>query len=395
MNAHAALPPTLRQRFLDAMSCAAATVNVVATDGPAGRAGVTVSAMASVSADGEAPTLLVCVHHLATAAAAILANGRFCVNILREDQSFISDTFAGRLPAPHGDRFACTGWAPMASGAPRVRDPLAAFDCRVHSAERIGTHHVFIGAVGEVFVAEAGSPLLFANRAYGAAARLAPRAAPAVRLRDRIRIGALPPFGPYLLPRLVAGLEARHGPVSLDLLEGDQRRLAQSLRAGDLDLALLCGGPDLGPDGDGGLATHPVADLTPHVLLAAGHPLAAAGRIALADLLAERMVLLDAAPGRDAVLALFAGTGTPCIGFRAQTMEMVRGLVAHGLGYALVATRPASAMSCDGQALVTRPLADAVPPRTLVLAHRADTPLSPAAQAFLAHAQATLCDDGA
>ena len=42
---------TLRQRFLDGMSQAAATVNVVTTDGPAGRYGVTVSAMSSVSAE--------------------------------------------------------------------------------------------------------------------------------------------------------------------------------------------------------------------------------------------------------------------------------------------------------------------------------------------------------
>ncbi len=31
----------LRDRFLQGMSCAAATVNVVTTDGPAGRSGVT------------------------------------------------------------------------------------------------------------------------------------------------------------------------------------------------------------------------------------------------------------------------------------------------------------------------------------------------------------------
>lgn len=167
MNAHAS-PPSLRQLFLDGMSRAAATVSVVATDGPAGRAGVTVSAMASVSADGESPTLLVCVHHLSPAAATIIGNGAFCVNVLREDQSYISDTFAGRLPAPDGDKFACADWRAMPTGAPRLAAPLAAFDCRVLSAERIGTHHVFLGAVADIFVAEPGSPLIFANRAYGA-----------------------------------------------------------------------------------------------------------------------------------------------------------------------------------------------------------------------------------
>jgi len=61
----------LRARFLGGMAQAAATVNIVTTDGPRGRAGVTVSAMSSVSADMEKPVLLVCVHHLSPAAPAI------------------------------------------------------------------------------------------------------------------------------------------------------------------------------------------------------------------------------------------------------------------------------------------------------------------------------------
>ena len=48
----------LRERFLSAMG-KVASVNVVTTDGPAGRSGVTVSEMSSVSADGENPTILV------------------------------------------------------------------------------------------------------------------------------------------------------------------------------------------------------------------------------------------------------------------------------------------------------------------------------------------------
>jgi flavin reductase (DIM6/NTAB) family NADH-FMN oxidoreductase RutF len=86
---------TLRRRFLIGMSHAACTVNVVTTDGAAGRHGVTVSAMVSVSADTPQPTLLVCIHHLSPVADALLKNGVFCVNVLREDQAHISDSFAG------------------------------------------------------------------------------------------------------------------------------------------------------------------------------------------------------------------------------------------------------------------------------------------------------------
>ena len=162
----------LRGAFLDGMSQVAATVNIVTTDGPHGRAGVTVSAMSSVSADRPAPSLLVCIHHLSATAPAILANGVFCVNVLREDQSHISNAFAGRTKTAGGDKFACTEWITGKTGAPRVADPLVAFDCRLTHSERIGTHHVMFGAVADIFVAQRGLPLIYANRAYGLPARL-------------------------------------------------------------------------------------------------------------------------------------------------------------------------------------------------------------------------------
>ena len=166
----------LRERFLGAMSRAACTVNVITTDGPAGRAGVTVSAMSPVSADMPRPTLLICVHHLSPAAEKILENGCFCVNVLSHDQAGISDMFAGRRGERGRDRFACADWAAMPSGAPRVVDPLVGFDCLTATARRVGTHHVIFGEVGEIFIAGRGSPLIYANRAYGTTAQLGPAA---------------------------------------------------------------------------------------------------------------------------------------------------------------------------------------------------------------------------
>jgi len=145
MNNH--ISSDLRADFLSGMSHAACTVNVVTTDGVAGRMGVTVSAMSSVSADTPKPTLLVCVHHQSATAQAILENGVFCVNILRDDQSYISDTFAGRFKDQVSNKFDCADWFAMQTGAPRVIDPLVAFDCKVQSSEQIGTHYVFMGEV--------------------------------------------------------------------------------------------------------------------------------------------------------------------------------------------------------------------------------------------------------
>jgi flavin reductase (DIM6/NTAB) family NADH-FMN oxidoreductase RutF len=167
--------PTLRHRFLDGMSQAACTVNVVTTAGAAGRHGVTVSAMVSVSADTPQPTLLVCIHELSPLVAALLVNGVFCVNVLREDQAHISDSFAGRSGAQGIAKFDCTRWTTQVTGAPRVMDALVAFDCRVTASERVGSHWVVFGSVLDIHVAGTGAPLIYANRAYGAL-RGSPRA---------------------------------------------------------------------------------------------------------------------------------------------------------------------------------------------------------------------------
>lgn len=162
----------LRGAFLEAMSHTAATVNIVTTDGPAGRAGVTVSAMASVSADTPAPSLLVCIHRLGSACSAILKNGVFCVNVLRDDQSPVSDVFAGRTGTADGDKFSCAEWVVQKTGAPRMADPLVALDCRLTHAELIGTHYVMFGEVEDIFIADRGLPLIYTGRAYGTPARL-------------------------------------------------------------------------------------------------------------------------------------------------------------------------------------------------------------------------------
>src|SRR5216683_8208555 len=168
--------PDIRAQFIDGMSRAATCVSVVTTDGPAGRFGVTVSAMSSISADGEHPTVLICVHHQSRSAAAIIENGTFCINVLRDDQSSIADCFADRIRRADGDKFGCARWVRESTGAPRLADPLAAFDCRVLSTERVGTHHIFIGAVETVVTAGPGAALIYADRAYGTTQRIeAPR----------------------------------------------------------------------------------------------------------------------------------------------------------------------------------------------------------------------------
>ena len=159
----------MRERFLQGMSQLASPVLVVTTDGPAGRAGVTVSAMCSVSADP--PSLLVCIHHLSPACAAIERNRRFCVNALRDDQAHVSEIFAGRADAPNGDKFACANWQTTSSGLPVLCDSLVAFECRVSTTLLEGTHRIFVAEVLGAVPTD-GRPLVHANHCYAAPAPL-------------------------------------------------------------------------------------------------------------------------------------------------------------------------------------------------------------------------------
>ena len=121
--------------------------------------------MCSVSADR--PALLICVHQQSPACAAIKQNGSFCVNLLRESQAHISDTFAGRIKRPDGDKFGCARWRRLATGSPVLEDALVTFDCTLMQCMDWGTHTIFVADVVDIELAEPGAPLVYANRSYG------------------------------------------------------------------------------------------------------------------------------------------------------------------------------------------------------------------------------------
>lgn len=157
----------LREKFLEGMSRAAATVSVVTTDGPAGRKGITVSAMTSVSADSTTPSLLVCINEKSATAAAIRANGVFCVNVLRDEQIDVSKIFSGRKNPASCDKFKHAQWFTLKSAAPALKGALVSFDCTVKKSFLHGTHRIFVGELNDVVVNEGRSSLIYANRAYG------------------------------------------------------------------------------------------------------------------------------------------------------------------------------------------------------------------------------------
>lgn len=128
-----------REAFREAMSLLGAPVTLVTTDGAAGRHGLTVSAIASVS--DTPPTVLVCLNRANRSHAAFLANGRIGVSILAHGH----DAIAGRFASSQLDseaRFAEGEWVVRGDGAPLLADALVGLDCVIEQVHASGTHDV-------------------------------------------------------------------------------------------------------------------------------------------------------------------------------------------------------------------------------------------------------------
>ncbi|MFJ6216677.1 flavin reductase family protein [Streptomyces sp. NPDC092296] len=173
----ATVAPVPKARFRAAMGAAATGVTLVATDGPLGRFAQTVSAMCSVSE--EPPSLLVCVNQRSPMNEAIQTHGSFAVSVLGKQHDHVADTFAGRpWPGKQKWDFTCGEWARTASGAPRIADAVASFDCVLHTVLTVGTHHIYVGVIRDVTVA-GGTPLVYSDRRYAQPETFPPSTFPA------------------------------------------------------------------------------------------------------------------------------------------------------------------------------------------------------------------------
>lgn len=149
--------------FRTAMSRLGAAVNIITTDGPAGRHGLTASAVSSVT--DTPPTLLVCVNRSAAAHDVLRANGVLCVNVLAGRHEELSGRF-GRRGLTVEERFGDVEWHRMATGAPVLADAAVGIDCRITRVVEVGTHSVFFCEVLDLTLDPEVGGLIYFNRAY-------------------------------------------------------------------------------------------------------------------------------------------------------------------------------------------------------------------------------------
>lgn len=205
----------------------------------------------------------------------------------------------------------------------------------------------------------------------------APRAA---ALEGQLRMGCLSTLGPRYLPEVLARLHAEHPGIAVQVEEGDTETLTRQLERGALDLALMY---DLGLARS--VRLEPVTDLWPYALLPWGHALAGRGHLRLAELAREPLILINLAHSRAYFLSLFHAAGvTPHIAHESASMEMVRAMVANGLGVSVLTTRPLRDVSADGKRIACRALRGTLQPQSVVLAYPAEEDQQPALTGVMA-----------
>ncbi|HEX7107739.1 MAG TPA: flavin reductase family protein [Aestuariivirga sp.] len=155
--------------FIAAMGAAATGVTVITTEGMAGRFGLTVSAVSSVSA--EPPMLLACVNRKSPAVAAIDRNGRFAVNVLGFNNKDVAEVFAGRPQSGKPYDFDRHEWEEGSMGQPLLSDATASFECEIECSQDAGSHRIFIGRVVNA-KRNTAEPLVYCNCAFGRVAEL-------------------------------------------------------------------------------------------------------------------------------------------------------------------------------------------------------------------------------
>jgi DNA-binding transcriptional LysR family regulator len=204
----------------------------------------------------------------------------------------------------------------------------------------------------------------------------------------RLRIAVFPSAGSTLMPEAIAAFRRRHPEVQLFLAEGEPETVVPRLRAGEVDLALLFAFP--GADETvagalvhgGGLEVTPLLEDVMHVTLPAEHPLAGASEVTLWDLRDEDWVqTAQPSPCARHVVRLCRAAGfEPRVTFESDDYETIQGLVAAGVGVALI---PHLALTRVHHGVSVRSLAPDRPSRSVVAATAAGAGVAPSAAAMI------------
>ncbi len=189
-------------------------------------------------------------------------------------------------------------------------------------------------------------------------------------LSGTLRIGYYAPVAPAFMPALVSALRAQGPSVEIKLYACDNETAQAGLVAGDYDV-IICLAEAMRPE----IHVETLLDVPAYVLCGAEHPFARRAAVSIGDLADQPLVLLDLPQVRDYYAYVLADAGvSPSIAATTTSLEMLRSLVASGLGCSLLHMRPLTDTTYAGGTLAYVPLDPAVQPLRIALGHLAANP---------------------
>ncbi|RPE80788.1 4-hydroxyphenylacetate 3-monooxygenase reductase component [Vespertiliibacter pulmonis] len=136
------------QQFRDAMAHLSASVHIVTSNGEAGKIGITVSSVTSVS--DSPPTLLFCVNQQSELHDILKRNGEVCVNVLNHEQADLAKHFAGMENSTMEERFSWDIWSENEKGIPKLDTAIANLEGKIVEMYAVGSHTIFIVALSAI-----------------------------------------------------------------------------------------------------------------------------------------------------------------------------------------------------------------------------------------------------
>ena len=153
-----------RLRFRDAMASLSAAVNIVTTEGEAGRCGITATAVCSVT--DTPPSVMMCLNVNSAMNPVFQGNGKLCINVLNHEQELMARHFAGMTGMAMEERFSLSCWQKGLLGQPLLKGALASLEGEISQVQTIGTHLVYLVAIKNIVLAEEGHGLIYFKRRF-------------------------------------------------------------------------------------------------------------------------------------------------------------------------------------------------------------------------------------
>ncbi|KQS66795.1 flavin reductase family protein [Modestobacter sp. Leaf380] len=157
--------PRVMRDVLGHFASGITVVTAIAADGPIG---FTCQSFSSLSLDP--PLVAFAPARTSTTWPRLRDIGRFCVNVLADDQTALSSAFA----RSGTDKYAGVTWSPSAHGSPVLDGVVAWIDCELWSEYDGGDHTIVVGRVLDLGATAERTPLVFHRGAYGLQAAVVP-----------------------------------------------------------------------------------------------------------------------------------------------------------------------------------------------------------------------------